>query len=666
MPKVTIQNIKNTKTPDGPLELRSASAVTFTGELSGSATADGELMVTAASAGTVAGVQYTFRFTLENPSIAQDADQLHVAVDTVTQTTTSGREVMTSALAAELAPMKIRTPEFFVESSNITQSSPYPCDTNTITLSLTANVYMFASCWTQVIVTKLTNTQSDYINGTMFVSDHFDLVSWDKSTGTMVMAVKQSAVTVGIPAVTYASSAHDDVLVSVTRLEASFEVKNPAVGQVPPGVEANGFFNNASYGWSVGVTALDSGLPTASVNDTQFGYAWNGATVWTEDQKRSSRDSPLGILVPVVTGTLAGQSSPWPCDDNILTVIVQSNVPFVKSCSPVVTITGLTGLALHFDGDMLVTFHAERQAHVDTEYRTSARGVNGTFDSGDGSLTIPLRDVLIDRPTTSAADVLLDVLFFTVAVVNPDLGGNYGSAMELAFTTTDDADLPGSAVTSGPVFKDTRSSMHSASPVADYATPAFDWTGAQHDHVATIATYAVETNDASPLYIRHAGFEVKEIAQTSPYPCDTNNIISVTLKSLVPLFPADKCSTPSMVTISGLKGADTATGHLDVNLNSADGIEEYGSTGFWNKDLGTMVFNVTDPVIAGVQYFLSWKVTNQAAGKNAVDVGVIATPQMPDGAAETAATPGLVGTTTFLTPEYTLSQDIWNATAQDL
>jgi len=50
---------------------------------------------------------------------------------------------------------------------------------------------------------------------------------------------------------------------------------------------------------------------------------------------------PGYVQHPKVAFAMAGQSSPWPCDINTITVIMQSNVPLIKRCQPVITVTNL-------------------------------------------------------------------------------------------------------------------------------------------------------------------------------------------------------------------------------------------------------------------------------------------------------------------------------------
>jgi len=71
----------------------------------------------------------------------------------------------------------------------------------------------------------------------------------------------------------------------------------------------------------------------------------------------------------------------------------------------------------------------------------------------------------------------------------------------------------------------------------------------------------LEAGDAAPLKIRAPAFLKKEIGQSTPYPCQENEI-SVTLLSNIPM------QHRSLITISNLAGALTASGH--VNLSGTD------------------------------------------------------------------------------------------------
>ncbi|KAJ1491074.1 hypothetical protein T484DRAFT_1776118, partial [Baffinella frigidus] len=301
MPKVTIQNIKNTKTPDGPLELRSASAVTFTGNFT-----NRDLVVIADGAGTVAGVQYTVRFTLENPHTAQDADQLHVAVDTVKQTT-SGREVMTSALAAELAPMKIREPAF-VSGTNFTQTSSYPCDNNTITATLISNVPIFAACSPTFTISGLVDTMTS--DGRMADAGSSQAFDWMQASGTAMWNVTSDVASNYETAISGAAMSY-----GYTRMVLAVDVTNQQMGR-----DGTNVVVEASY--MVGTS-----------------QAWTPTT-----QAGANMDELATFLrTPTITQVKMNQSSPYPCDNNTIVIEIYTNVPFFGACSPMVTISKLTG-----------------------------------------------------------------------------------------------------------------------------------------------------------------------------------------------------------------------------------------------------------------------------------------------------------------------------------
>jgi len=138
---------------------------------------------------------------------------------------------------------------------------------------------------------------------------------------------------------------------------------------------------------------------------------------------------PGYVQHPKVAFAMAGQSSPWPCDINTITVIMQSNVPLIKRCQPVITVTNLRNVAGGGEdgivaGEIPVKFgKTYKQGHISGSISV-LQPINGTFNktglrggsaaAGDqvGSLVIDMTDLLADTSLTQ------DTVQFSFEVVN--------------------------------------------------------------------------------------------------------------------------------------------------------------------------------------------------------------------------------------------------------
>lgn len=76
------------------------------------------------------------------------------------------------------------------------------------------------------------------------------------------------------------------------------------------------------------------------------------------------------------------------------------------------------------------------------------------------------------------------------------------------------------------------------------------------------AVCQLERGDAAPLKVRAPVFLKKDIGQATPYPCQENQI-TVTIMSNIPMQHL------SLITISNLAGAQTASGQVNLTGNSS-------------------------------------------------------------------------------------------------
>ena len=159
------------------------------------------------------------------------------------------------------------------------------------------------------------------------------------------------------------------------------------------------------------------------------------------------------------------------------------------------------------------------------------------------------------------------------------------------------------ADTRATIYSDNEDLVAAGNYARNYSHYVYDFktSEATNDHWVDAAQ-----NDAKPLYLRQPTFLFSEIRQSSPYPCDDNNIITVSLRSSIPLITQYGC--PQNLTISGLKGF--------VNNNSLASINEGGNglltsvfhpNGTWDNTAGTLVVSVDTTMVAGELYVLAFR-----------------------------------------------------------
>jgi hypothetical protein len=102
--------------------------------------------------------------------------------------------------------------------------------------------------------------------------------------------------------------------------------------------------------------------PSASNPDAHFQTSMQNSTSWPH---------PLHLQTPKITKIWITQSSPYPCDTNVITVQIMTNTPIFGYCEPSFTISGLDG-------------HDTNATLLAVQYLSSSAGMaaNGSFSEG--------------------------------------------------------------------------------------------------------------------------------------------------------------------------------------------------------------------------------------------------------------------------------------------
>ena len=107
------------------------------------------------------------------------------------------------------------------------------------------------------------------------------------------------------------------------------------------------FKNADSTRWTIETGGMSSTFAGAPVYDftqgTGYGTLPGGASTYAPYPKPTDYQSYPMYIMPLHLRAFAAQSSPFPCDDNTITIWVQTNVPLLKRCAPTLTVSGIVG-----------------------------------------------------------------------------------------------------------------------------------------------------------------------------------------------------------------------------------------------------------------------------------------------------------------------------------
>ena len=498
---------------------------------------------------TIAGQQYDFSFVVTNQAEGQLAPDVSMAVDTIqpykaTQASYLGGMYLHSHLTSdafmieeEVQPLFIRSAGFYSQST-VRQNTSHPCADNLITVVLVVNVPLYARCRTNITVSGLTGTATPdnyFLHAvSAFASSHsapLSPKSWDRGTGTLIVSAEGTDI--------------DGGLDGVTQISFQYRVENRAEAQAAPLLTVHGSFDKT---WTMGLGGLM--LPAASELTSSTGN-WSAGTpvqdqyvattAWGDSQTTASFQTgqdihepttqahfPGYVQAPHIQYTLAGQSSPWPCDVNTVTVIFQSNVPLLARCKPTLTVSGLQevqggGPAGVAAGEIDVNFwNGAFQSHITAPINNVMK--RGVFDKSAGTLTVNVTELLNNVYQLGGAQ---DTLMFTFQVVNryKNSDGDYLSSgntlnMQYSFESASIGGLQQTA--SVDVSGSSRAFLfetHESVTSANSYTIDVDRGFASEDTSTYLNLVHVKLGDAVPLFIRPAYFMVKVPSCTFQFDC---------------------------------------------------------------------------------------------------------------------------------------------------
>ena len=457
----------------------------------------------------------------------------------------------------------------------IRQTSSLPCDTeNTIHVALTLNRPLALACIPMITLTGLYGADcpdTDHLN----ISQSADLLdqsaTWDRTAGTLVLRPLSDI---------------------VDAIDFSFTLVNPARGQ------------SASAAITMAVTGTNYAL--SGFNLMESGLDVN----LTLPQGLDANYSVLYVQEALITEAKIGQTSPFLCDMNVITLYLKSSAPLTH-CKTIITVSGFAGM--------------------------SSTTVP-TFRSGNSIISSQHVKWIV---TESGPTLVLDLM---------PLKSSSADTYTVAFNLTNPKTKP--AADQGPInsitgcpmlsFSGTKQSCSAVVEVLHDATLEMvdDWlalAGIQNMHTDTTQ----ELYDHHPMCLRKLQID-GTATQDNANPCLYTTRIHVTLTANVPLFP--RC-TPAL-TVSGLTGSCTET--LEVRSSIAIlGKENSTSTTWiatlltewsevldseWDKDTGTLVLptsNFAQVVPGGRELDFSFFLQRGASANDGVVDLTLTTSGMP-------------------------------------
>ena len=351
VPKITVSGLRNSSTPD--TSSATSGLLALSGSHSRSLSIDSWnrlsgvliLSVNTTIPLTASSTTFWFNFKLLNPSSFQSAPGIDLVVKYTAvwsnEATGNGASYV-QGIAAQTDPSYPMSIANTLISSWIAQSSPYPCDNNTLTVTLRATTHIYPLCSPLLTLSGLTGTSANITTlKVSFISSGLSIAdkeaSWNRQTGTLNVSL-------------FGSEPNEASIPASTDLIFAFVLRNPAVSQQSPTTSLQVSFRdkpptgNALYTSSFHARTTHSSsamtVPNGDVANLQI-----SSKDQCEGRPASGDANPLSIREISFTSLIIAQSSFSPCELNSITLTLRTDGPLFQSCLPRLTLTGLSGSA---------------------------------------------------------------------------------------------------------------------------------------------------------------------------------------------------------------------------------------------------------------------------------------------------------------------------------
>jgi hypothetical protein len=491
---------------------------------------------------------YSFSFTVRNQATQHTAQAPSLSADIVNHQP----QVMDRPTTSSTQPMYVIDPRVLT-GTRVHQSTDNPCSMNTITVSIKMNVPVFKFCQPSLTFTGLLSyAETDPILDVPTSNVHA-IASWSQASGQLVTRFT------------------DDITSPEQFFTLVLNVRNPSLHQNAPGM-------------TVQVTYQDSGganLPTWSALAITY---LDGAAEGTPRAFLATDTAYPGFVKDAVVASSIGQSSPFPCDLNTITVTIQSSVDLELTCLPSISISGLTG---SFQPDSS-TFSVGVSVFDSSVMSSSWTKADGSWQNSDGKLVF---NVMTNGISPIAATSSIVVSF---GLKNPNTGqesppiGLWLRLKDSAHATADE---------------------HYSVPSKQTGTGSLDFNGK--------SACTKTAGDASPLYVKTVGWLGGIISQSTSWPCYTNTI-TVSFQVDAPLF----LSCVNQFTLSGLTGSTTGT-NVQLGVNNAQASMISGTAGWTNSaDAAKLVLALSSNLLGCTPVTIAFDLTNPSVPQSSRDVAI--------------------------------------------
>jgi hypothetical protein len=573
---------------------------------------------------------FQLKFNLLNPNTAKPAATVSVDVPALVQegcsciggccNPTCSSPIIIANPSIDDAPLYIKQGSI---KATMCQSTAWPGAPNKISVTLTPNINLYAKasampveCQSRLTISGLDMACRRALDGTgtsCYEDGTIQLLGRDKTT-FVDPVTSGAAASSGYFSYTcreaqsiQSATLTLSVFEGVEKLEANdeyiieFEVHNPMQGQNSPPIFVSGT-NPLLSAVSVQPCTLIPPNEVCADAACAFG-AGDGA--------------PLKVYSPQFLKHEMGQSNPYPCMQNVLTVTLQANTRL--NVNAVITLTNLHGINVESQDIALLSGNDLFKAwNVD--------------DSKQGKLAW---DAESNKTTlTVSRDISVAESFvFSFQVKNPCCAQMSPVVCVKASRITGgcaSCESGSSGATCGSTECGKCVSIARQMMERDFFR-LFD-TGIIENNKytyskkyapgATVTYGSVELGDAYPLKIFQGQFIAidKSIGQSTPYP-SLQNTITVTFATTIPLLASTKvslsgfryCNTAGsactyMATADNLRLPITTSGW--ASPHDEDFAAQLGTTAEWDREDGTLVLTLAASTVAGTQYVFSLVLTN--------------------------------------------------------
>jgi hypothetical protein len=499
---------------------------------------------------------FTFSFRVYNPSGPQQPSSAISIMAT-------GIPIIEAAMREDIGPkrpMHISKPEF--TRSLISQSSPRPCASSTISVSLQLNVELYARCRPMIVLSELSG---------------LDLSMFSNISSKYVRSLNNTNATnrtefhryeVGIEAIGDQNNAAKGL-----SLFAEWFVTNNTTRSSSMMINITSETISADSTISFQFRVRNGALPFASSMPPRA--VVGGITMENSSMTRSVELEFWPITISKVDFEVASmtQSSSYPASMNTLTVTLRFNetLPSLASCDVKILISNLVGAC--FSEPTLALNGADKAMFKATAVSTNSLA---SWDAQAKSATL-----LLSQDLVAKTDYV-----FSFDVRNP-IAGQESPPVSIE-------------VTGVSVAK--RAMQKNPNKLAPQ--------GALNGVAA----------DGDPLYVRGltamSEFLKKAIGQSSADPGDSN-VITMTLQTNVPLTAANP---PSAITVSGLRGASAIHGYIPLTVQSTAASGRF--TGRWLDFDKQLILDVTQDTLPGMDYVISFNVRNPKQAQSSPDARI--------------------------------------------